>query len=682
MIEQAKTKRMVTLTIDGRELRAPEGTYLLEIAREAGIEIPTLCDDPALEPTGACRLCQVEVTHEGWKGWTGLMTACLYPAAEGIEVRTTSPAVQDARRRVLSLLAARCPRSEVIQALARKYGASTERMHVDAEADNCILCGLCTRICETYVTSAITTYGRGTGKAIGTFAEAPPEDCVGCGACALVCPTGHIVDRRTDTGYEIWGRTFETEVCVVDPVKCLGCGACEEACPFDVARVVFSVQGGRVATIPTEHCRGCGACVGACPSGAIDQLESEAARLTERLRSAPITVMACPRNDLESRMPVGDAHLLTVPCTGRVSTSLLLDAIAHGSKGVAVFGRHQESCRLNGAEDPASERVDRVRRALAMVGYEPERVVFELPDPGPEGPLRAVTAFAERIESLGAPELPEAPPADLWQGEGLDTDLSILYWLSLQPGVVPDGSAWLREHGLPAAKPGGVMFYPGALPYVDVLADSLIDPVHVPDLCRAALRALDELGHEDAGVVVAGPGAPVPAQRTLFEGASLVVTLCPHSVAALEKLGIAAKTLDELLRERANELPIPPVPARVACDGTPGAIAMIEALGHVPVDVGPDPLPDRSTISPEEREEAERRLADAEAKGAVALLVGGPRPLVYQALITRRGTWRSSRVLPVLAAQLANLSFSGTRLSHRALEAAVTLDAEPAEVTA
>jgi bidirectional [NiFe] hydrogenase diaphorase subunit len=267
----APTETLVTLQIDGRTLQAPAGAYVLQVAQQAGMTIPTLCDHPAVEPVGACRLCMVEVTHSDWKGWSGLMTACLYPVSPGIIVQTQSPRVQDARRRVLSLLAARCPHSPTIQQLAARYGATAQGLWTDAAADNCILCGLCTRICEAYGPAAITTCDRGTTKRVGSFGQEPPAECVGCGACASICPTGHLQGQRTATGYQIWSRTFDTAVCHVTEERCLGCGACEEACPFAVARVVRRAGAIQVAIIPSEHCRGCGACVGACPSGAIEQ---------------------------------------------------------------------------------------------------------------------------------------------------------------------------------------------------------------------------------------------------------------------------------------------------------------------------------------------------------------------------------------------------------------------------
>lgn len=266
-----KAQSLVTLKIDGRILMAKPGAYVLQVAREAGIDIPTLCDHPDLEAVGACRLCMVEVTHRDWNGWHGLMTACLYPVSEGIEVSTRSPAVMEARQGILSLLAARCPTSERIQKLAKKYEASTDSLAIDNSGDKCIVCGLCTRVCETYATNAITTYSRGGQKKIGPFDEKPPEECVGCGGCSIVCPTENIPTARDGAVYKIWRRNFETPVCTVETTRCMGCGSCEEACPFSVARLQLFANGKRTAKIPIEHCQGCGACVAACPSGAIDQ---------------------------------------------------------------------------------------------------------------------------------------------------------------------------------------------------------------------------------------------------------------------------------------------------------------------------------------------------------------------------------------------------------------------------
>jgi predicted molibdopterin-dependent oxidoreductase YjgC len=274
--------KKVTLRIDQRTLQAETGAYVLEVAKKAGIEIPTLCHHPDLESIGACRLCLVEVTHPQWRGWSGLMTACLYPVAEGLEIFTRSPRVLEARRGILRLLAARCPQSKIIGDLAGEYGITRGRLLVEHGADECILCGLCTRVCETYATYAIATCSRGSAKRIGSLGNTPPQDCVGCGACAAVCPTGNIAARFNSSGYHIWQRTFETPICTIRRERCLGCGRCEERCPFAVARVVLKVNGEKVATIDAEHCRGCGACIGACPSGAIIQPRASWIELLQR----------------------------------------------------------------------------------------------------------------------------------------------------------------------------------------------------------------------------------------------------------------------------------------------------------------------------------------------------------------------------------------------------------------
>jgi NADH dehydrogenase/NADH:ubiquinone oxidoreductase subunit G len=285
----------VHFTLDGRKVTASPGDTVLAVARASGIEIPTLCHHPDLEPAGACRLCLVEVSLPGWTS-TELVTSCLYPVAEGLVVATSSDKVRTARRQVLALLAAHHPGVEPIERLAREHGVDVEGLAVGEEADSnlrtpgvdvelCILCGLCTRVCEAYATSAIVTYLRGTWKAVGSFDAKAPTQCVGCGACAALCPTGAIPAVRTGTAYRIWERAFETAICAVNEERCSGCGACEEACPFSVAQVGLRRGGVRTAAIPASECRGCGACVGACPAGAIDQARFGYGTLLQR--SAP-----------------------------------------------------------------------------------------------------------------------------------------------------------------------------------------------------------------------------------------------------------------------------------------------------------------------------------------------------------------------------------------------------------
>jgi heterodisulfide reductase subunit A len=179
----------ITLEVDGRVLKAKENMTVLEVARDAGINIPTLCYHEALAPFGACRLCVVEIIS---RGRSKLLTACTYPAEEGLVVQTNSPKVLKARKMVIELLLARCPNVKVIQDLAREYGIEKPRFK-KLKDDDCILCGLCTRICQERMgVSAVGFIGRGISREVDTPFGKPSDACLACGACASVCPTGAI----------------------------------------------------------------------------------------------------------------------------------------------------------------------------------------------------------------------------------------------------------------------------------------------------------------------------------------------------------------------------------------------------------------------------------------------------------------------------------------------------------
>ena len=189
---------MVTLTVDGREIQAEEGTMVRTAAMENNIYIPGLCDEEAVAPYGACRLCMVEITTAG--GRERLVTSCLYPVEEGLVVRTNSERIIRNRRMLIELLLARCPDSDVIRDMAKDLGVEASRFSPQKDNHKCILCALCTRVCREVVgVSAISLANRGVARHISTpFNQDFAEACIGCGSCAYICPTGAIILEDAD----------------------------------------------------------------------------------------------------------------------------------------------------------------------------------------------------------------------------------------------------------------------------------------------------------------------------------------------------------------------------------------------------------------------------------------------------------------------------------------------------
>ncbi len=179
---------MITFTIDGKEVQGQEGWTVLEVARWHGIDIPTLCHHPAVEPYGACRLCVVEV-DDGRR--TRVVISCMYPIQEGIKVLTDTPRVNNVRRWIVQLLLDESPASPKMQELARKFGVTPSRFQKAGVDFACHLCGLCVRACQEVVgTQAVTFGNRGLKKEITSPFRLGSKECISCGTCLYVCPTG------------------------------------------------------------------------------------------------------------------------------------------------------------------------------------------------------------------------------------------------------------------------------------------------------------------------------------------------------------------------------------------------------------------------------------------------------------------------------------------------------------
>ncbi|MDF1562559.1 MAG: 2Fe-2S iron-sulfur cluster-binding protein [Deltaproteobacteria bacterium] len=178
----------IKMKIDDREVTAKEGQSVLEVAREAGIEIPTLCHDERLEPFGGCRLCMVEVQTGGW---AQLVVSCVYEAKEGLVVRTRSEEIDKIRRVLLELLMAHAPTSPQLLAMGEVYGARPDRFEPDPSF--CVHCGLCVRYCnEVKQLDAIGFIDRGVNKEISFVPEIAAAACEGCKECFPLCPTSYL----------------------------------------------------------------------------------------------------------------------------------------------------------------------------------------------------------------------------------------------------------------------------------------------------------------------------------------------------------------------------------------------------------------------------------------------------------------------------------------------------------
>lgn len=179
---------MVKLTINDKVVEVPEGTTILQAARQEGIKIPTLCYYEAIKPYGGCRLCVVEVTA-GPR--TTLTASCAYPVAEGIKVLTDTERVNKVRRLVIDLLWSRSPDLPILASIAQELGV--EKPSYQLGDSQCILCDLCTRVCnELEHLGVIGMQGRGSKREVlNPFGELS-EKCQECGACGFVCPTAWI----------------------------------------------------------------------------------------------------------------------------------------------------------------------------------------------------------------------------------------------------------------------------------------------------------------------------------------------------------------------------------------------------------------------------------------------------------------------------------------------------------
>jgi bidirectional [NiFe] hydrogenase diaphorase subunit len=204
---------MIPFSIDGQPVEGKEGDYILDVALDAGFEIPHLCHHESVKPYGACRLCLVEVVRRGRSKMT---TSCTYPVMEGIEVLTQSEKVLRARKMMIELIWAMCPGDRLIEKMAKEMGV--EKARFKQEDKDCILCGLCGRVCEEVVgANAINFAFRGDKREMIPPFQDEAKNCIACGACVVACPVDVI--RMKEEGDERsilrWKRTLKMKKCKI-----------------------------------------------------------------------------------------------------------------------------------------------------------------------------------------------------------------------------------------------------------------------------------------------------------------------------------------------------------------------------------------------------------------------------------------------------------------------------------
>jgi formate dehydrogenase alpha subunit len=229
----------ITIVLNGVEVSGYPETTILELARESGVYIPTLCYDRNLTSTGACRLCLVEDERNG-----ALLASCVTPISPGMVINTCSPRVVEHRKNILKLMLASHPDSCLVcdkgnccqlRKLAAEMGIGLVEFQriprpdvimevnpfIERDLSKCIMCGKCIRVDqELVVEGAIDYMYRGTSVRAATLNDMPLEEseCTFCGVCVAICPTGAIMEKdRTSTG------TATTTVTTVCPYCGCGC---------------------------------------------------------------------------------------------------------------------------------------------------------------------------------------------------------------------------------------------------------------------------------------------------------------------------------------------------------------------------------------------------------------------------------------------------------------------------
>lgn len=258
----------ITLTIDGKAAKVPEGTNLIEAAASVDVHIPNLCYMKGMRGIGACRLCLIDI-----EGGKGPVVGCITKAKEGMVVNTTTDDIQETRKFIIDLILSMhpldcmtCTKAGVCNlqqyaydmeikesSLTRKkfgYPVDEANPFIKRDPDYCVLCARCVRVCKEQGTNVLDFMGRGVGAKVVTAMDKPLQEseCTFCGSCLDACPVNALLEA------DRWRKGREWEYETTKSV-CLSCGnGCDISVSTSDGNVVKVKSGGEDGSVENYIC--------------------------------------------------------------------------------------------------------------------------------------------------------------------------------------------------------------------------------------------------------------------------------------------------------------------------------------------------------------------------------------------------------------------------------------------
>lgn len=431
---------LFTIQVNNRKIKAEKGETILSALNRNGIIIPTLCRMKDFTPTGACRMCVVEV-----EGRDRLVTACSQPVEEWMKIKTHSPRVITARKTIVELLLSNHPDdclycdknlncelqrlSEELNIRERRIRAKKIRPRLDQssssivrELSKCILCGRCVRVCEEVITTnSIDFINRGSLTHVGPAMDRDFNfsSCIHCGQCVLVCPTGALHEKHNIN--EVQEYLNNTELLKVIQYTPLVASCIAEELGVKYNREFDRILNSIFRKIGFEKVFTTGTGTDIC----ITEITSQLKERIEKKSDTPLYISACPAwvKYAEQFMPEILPRLSTVKSPQQITGILIKTLVAEqaGVKPEKIYSVSATPCmamkfeaRRDGMMRKGISDVDSVMtvrelaRLIRLYGIDVTNIE---PEPVDE-PMSGLTSAAALAEVSGG--LAEAVIRSLW----------------------------------------------------------------------------------------------------------------------------------------------------------------------------------------------------------------------------------------------------------------------------